>query len=313
MNDDLDWTTDLGDAFVNQPKDVADAIQRMRAKAEATGALKTTQQQKVVKQKESSRDVIIIESASPDVIYVPVYDPVQVYNPTAGIVAASLLTFGTAVAIGSVWNNNYWNWGSGVVYPPRWPGYPATGRDGTATTTSISATTTSTSGTTSTSATTCARGARTPIVIVRGRAASPAFARRTVQRRGPSIGQRPPAAQEISWAALIAPRGAWAGRGSSRSGGGPAARGSAAGDAAAQAPRPEPRPAARPSQAKPGGAFGGVEAGRAPAQAFSNRGGQSINRAPAMAARPAAAARPMGGGGGRGGMGGGGGGRGGRR
>ena len=124
MNDDLDWTTDLGDAFVNQPKDVADAIQRMRAKADTTGSLRTNQQQKVVKQKSNNQDVIIIESASPEVIYVPTYDPVQVYDPLPGVLAASLLTFGTAVAIGSVWNNNYWNWGSGVVYPPRWPGYP---------------------------------------------------------------------------------------------------------------------------------------------------------------------------------------------
>ena len=47
MSEDLDWTTDLGDAEVNQPQDVADVIQELRAKAQETGALKTTTQQTV--------------------------------------------------------------------------------------------------------------------------------------------------------------------------------------------------------------------------------------------------------------------------
>ncbi len=47
MSADLDWTTDLGDAEVNQPQDVADVIQELRQKAEAAGTLKTTDQQTV--------------------------------------------------------------------------------------------------------------------------------------------------------------------------------------------------------------------------------------------------------------------------
>ena len=47
MSDDLDWTTDLGDAEVNQPEDVADVIQELRARAEQNGVLKTTEQQTV--------------------------------------------------------------------------------------------------------------------------------------------------------------------------------------------------------------------------------------------------------------------------
>ncbi len=47
MSADLDWTTDLGDAEVNQPQDVADVIQALRSKAEAAGNLKTTDQQTV--------------------------------------------------------------------------------------------------------------------------------------------------------------------------------------------------------------------------------------------------------------------------
>ena len=47
MSADLDWTTDLGDAEVNQPRDIADVIQELRQKAEAAGTLKTTDQQTV--------------------------------------------------------------------------------------------------------------------------------------------------------------------------------------------------------------------------------------------------------------------------
>jgi hypothetical protein len=314
MNDDLDWTTDLGDAFVNQPKDVADAIQRMRAKAEAAGALKTSPQQKVVKQKEASRDVIIIESGSPDIIYVPVYDPVQVYDPTAGIVAASLLTFGAAVAIGSVWNNNYWNWGSGVVYPPRWPGYPGY-RPGWNGNNNINIGNEINIGN-NVNVGNNVRPWRPDADRYRpGQGSKPGL--RPENRPGQRPAERPAttAGAGTQLGGVDRP-GQGLGQGADRPGQGASQRPGGDRTNASQrpetrpAPRPEPRPAARPSPAKPGGAFGGVEAGRGPAQAFSNRGGQSINRAPAMAARPAAVGRSMGGGGGgRDGLGG----RGGRR
>src|SRR6478752_3170915 len=128
LNADLDWTSDLGDAFVFQPEDVADVIQMLRNQAEKTGALATTPQQKVVKRTEAEREVIIIEPSDPEVIYVPQYDPVTVYDSGIGTaVGVGLLTFGTAVAVGALVNNNYWNWGTGAVYPPRWGGYPGYG------------------------------------------------------------------------------------------------------------------------------------------------------------------------------------------
>src|SRR5271165_3162067 len=55
MSDDLDWTTDLGDAEVNQPQDVADVIQALRLKAETAGVLKTTKEQKVVRSSRQPR------------------------------------------------------------------------------------------------------------------------------------------------------------------------------------------------------------------------------------------------------------------
>ena len=123
MNDDLDWTTDLGDAVVNQPKDVADAIQYLRAQAEKAGALKSTPQQTVTRTKDSGREFIVIEPTDPGVVFVPTYDPAVVFDPGLAI-ATGLLTFGTGIAVASMWNRNYWNWGTGVIFPPVWPGYP---------------------------------------------------------------------------------------------------------------------------------------------------------------------------------------------
>ena len=124
MNDNLDWTSDLGDAFVNQPADLATVIQDLRAKAAKGGALATTSQQTVVFKTEGPGEVIYIEPAEPEVIYVPRYDPDVVYEPVGSVLPATLLTFGTAIAVGAMVYNNPWNWRTGAVYPPRWPGYP---------------------------------------------------------------------------------------------------------------------------------------------------------------------------------------------
>src|SRR5919109_4841603 len=81
MTDNIQWTTDLGNAFLAQESDVMDAVQRMRTKAESKGTLKTTQQQKVETKTEGNRQVIVVQQASPDVVYVPTYDPAVVYGP----------------------------------------------------------------------------------------------------------------------------------------------------------------------------------------------------------------------------------------
>jgi uncharacterized protein DUF3300/endosialidase-like protein len=137
MSDDLDWTTDLGDAEVNQPQDVAEVIQALRAKAEAAGTLKTTDQQTVETVEalappetgapqgagapQPTASYITIQPTDPSTVYVPTYDPVEVYQPYTGI--APLLGFGAGIAVGALWNNNYWNWGTGAIYPPTWAGY----------------------------------------------------------------------------------------------------------------------------------------------------------------------------------------------
>jgi hypothetical protein len=76
MDKNLSWTSSLGDAYYNQEQDVMDAVQAMRQRAQQAGSLKTTEQQTVT----SQDSTIIIEPASPEVVYVPEYDPWVVYG-----------------------------------------------------------------------------------------------------------------------------------------------------------------------------------------------------------------------------------------
>ena len=76
MNDNLDWTQDLGDAFLGQKKELMETVQKMRKKALEAGTLKSTEEQKV----SEDGDIIIIQSASPEVVYVPTYSPTVVYG-----------------------------------------------------------------------------------------------------------------------------------------------------------------------------------------------------------------------------------------
>ncbi|QYM80611.1 DUF3300 domain-containing protein [Horticoccus luteus] len=97
MDENLEWTRELGLAFAAQSTDVMNAVQRMRTQARATGALKDTPQQEVV-----VRDQIIyIEPATPDVIYVPRYNYDLVYGPPPFGYAGPFLTFGIGYSVGS--------------------------------------------------------------------------------------------------------------------------------------------------------------------------------------------------------------------
>lgn len=78
MNENLEWTASVGEAFVEQPADVMNAIQSLRAQAQAVGNLKDTSQQRVVVREE----VIRIIPADPEIIYVPRYDPEVVFVET---------------------------------------------------------------------------------------------------------------------------------------------------------------------------------------------------------------------------------------
>ena len=138
MSSKLDWTQKLGDAVLAQQADVMDAIQRLRAKADANNKLQSTPQQKVSKRSEGSKQVIVIEPTDPQTVYVPYYDPAVVYGawpypayppyywPTpypgyvAGAAIATGLAFGAGYAVGR-WasGGNYWgggvNWGGNNI------------------------------------------------------------------------------------------------------------------------------------------------------------------------------------------------------
>ena len=99
MNDKLDWTQKLGDAFLAQQKDVLDAVQRLRGRAKDSGNLKSNEQQNVVVEQAPAggQTIVKIEPSNPQVIYVPAYNPTVVYG----------------------------SW-SAPAYPPTyWPPYPA--------------------------------------------------------------------------------------------------------------------------------------------------------------------------------------------
>jgi hypothetical protein len=76
MNQNLAWTSELGDAYVNQQQALTQAIQTMRQRAKQAGNLKSTSQQTVT----TKDQTIVIQPASPEVVYVPQYDPWIVYG-----------------------------------------------------------------------------------------------------------------------------------------------------------------------------------------------------------------------------------------
>ena len=115
MSDKLDWTMKLGDAVLAQEKDVMDAIQRLRARAQAADKLKTTKEQKVTSRTEDSKQVIAIEQTAPETVYVPYYNPAVVYGdwpypdypplylaPPPGFVGGAVFATGIAFGAGFV-------------------------------------------------------------------------------------------------------------------------------------------------------------------------------------------------------------------
>jgi len=128
MDKNISWTSSLGDAYYNQQQDVMDAIQVMRQKAEQAGNLKSTPQQTVTTQ----GSTIEIQPASPEVVYVPAYDPWLIYGypvapwpgwyPVPGIwFGGPFVSFGFGFGVGFFggygWGWHHWgfDWGHRVV------------------------------------------------------------------------------------------------------------------------------------------------------------------------------------------------------
>jgi Protein of unknown function (DUF3300) len=148
MNDKLDWTQQVGEAFLAQPDDVSNAMQQLRAKAAANGNLKSSKQLKVSKVAASGpptpappppqdvdpamlppppADYIMIEPVDPGMYYVPIYDPLVVYGPwpwpayspfywypPGYVLGAAAIGFGVGSFVGAALWSHY-NWGGGGV------------------------------------------------------------------------------------------------------------------------------------------------------------------------------------------------------
>ena len=127
----IDWVTQLGNAFIAQPSDVMDSVQRLRSAAQKAGNLKTTEQQKVTTappppgSTTTSTTVIQIEPANPQVVYVPTYNPTVVYGtwpypayppvyvpPPPGYAFGTALVSGLAFGAGVAITAGLWNWAS---------------------------------------------------------------------------------------------------------------------------------------------------------------------------------------------------------
>ncbi len=146
LGEKTDWVKNMGDAFLAQPEDVMDSVQRLRAQAQKAGNLKSNEQVKVstqaaeppaqptttvVQQSAPPQQVIVIEPAQPSVVYVPAYNPTVVYGPwpypayppyyyptPPGYWFSRTVATGIAWGIGIGVSNALWggmNWGRGDV------------------------------------------------------------------------------------------------------------------------------------------------------------------------------------------------------
>ena len=125
LNQDVEWTTALGNAFLAQESDVMGAVQRLRAEAQSRGRLSSTPQQTVSAVAQDGQSVIEIAPADPQVIYVPRYDPVYVWGSPAWDAYPPLaygpgFGFGLGINVG-LWFGG-WSWGWGWGWGTNWYG-----------------------------------------------------------------------------------------------------------------------------------------------------------------------------------------------
>jgi hypothetical protein len=139
----LDWTTELGQAFVNDQQGVLDAVQRLRAQARDVGNLKSSDKMTVGTETQEGKQVITVSPPSSQVVYVPQYDPVAAYAPppaapattttttttttghsTGALVATGLLSFGAGILVANIFNDDDDDYYRHGYYNPRYYGPP---------------------------------------------------------------------------------------------------------------------------------------------------------------------------------------------
>ncbi len=151
----LDWTEELGQAYVNDQAGVQGAVQRLREQAQSVGSLESSDKMTVKVEQQGAQQSVVIAPANPEVVYVPQYDPVAAYTPastattttttaaaaqeeghsTGTLIATGLLAFGAGMIVNEVfddddddWHNHYhYNWGGPMPYYPPYPYRPRYG------------------------------------------------------------------------------------------------------------------------------------------------------------------------------------------
>ena len=119
MNENITWTQQVGGAFASEPVPVMNAIQDLRARAQAAGTLRSGPQEQVV----MDSGAIEIEPAQPEVIYVPRYDPNVVYfGPPPGVFADSYFYWGDPYPMGA-WLTYDFDWRGHAVWRGDWYDY----------------------------------------------------------------------------------------------------------------------------------------------------------------------------------------------
>jgi hypothetical protein len=120
MAGNMDWTANLGDAFLNQPEDVTNSIQRLRWQARAVGNLVSNNEQSVI----IEGDYIRIDPAVPQYVYVPQYDPSVIYVEEYAPGGPPFIMFGPGLLIGG-WLSMDFDWGRHHVFYHGWdrPGW----------------------------------------------------------------------------------------------------------------------------------------------------------------------------------------------
>jgi hypothetical protein len=121
LSERLEWTQKLGDAFLDQEDEVMDTVQKLRARAQAAGNLRDTEQQRVI----AEDGDIEIEPAQPEIVYVPIYDPFVIYGPwwypafppfffppPRGVVIVRGFGFWPRIVVGRTWGYawGHWDW-----------------------------------------------------------------------------------------------------------------------------------------------------------------------------------------------------------
>lgn len=141
----MDWTTELGQAFVNDQAGVLDAVQRLRAQAKDVGNLASSDKLAVETEQQDGKEVITVASPTPQVVYVPQYNPVAVYAPapapatstttvvtekeghsTGALVTTGLLSFGAGLLVAEIFDDDDDDYYPRYYGPPMpyYPPYP---------------------------------------------------------------------------------------------------------------------------------------------------------------------------------------------